>query len=214
MLIRVPFSCPHSGQPRQENAIRVVFKRLPSGGVARTVPGRYAMLVVCVCLSALSPALYLLFLDYAKLVRKHIQLAEPGAPPPQIDMETLRASARAADQEKSNARAKQMRAHDHVLPLHDTKVLPQEHHQGSFQIITTVPADPPPPLEGMNHIQPQSQVQPPTQQSPLNSNGISPVPWGGHQSQPQASNGLRGYPNSDQVQHQSFMRSSQQRSPA
>ncbi|KAK1222885.1 hypothetical protein PQX77_014307 [Marasmius sp. AFHP31] len=131
--------------------------------------------------------------NYAKLMRKqNKQHPGPnGEPPPPIDMDTLRASTRAAEAEKAGRK-------DEGSPAGAPT-----HHQGSFQVMT-MPSVP---------VEPQSTASPTTDSSssgaapapaPTSSTSvltIPPPPWSSS-----AVNG-RGYATSE-LQHQSFVRSS------
>lgn len=149
-------------------------------------------------------------LHYAKLMRKRMQLSGPGQPVPQIDMETLRASARAADQERTLQRAadgekpklssKPIHTDEPPSPMDNAnannKPLPaptpqHQHHQGAFQVVAMIPPAEPSPVQ---------------QISPSSASGGPPPtsPWSTHA----AMNG-RGYKSSDPIQHQSFLRTSQ-----
>lgn len=80
--------------------------------------------------------------DYAKLMRKRDKQIAAEGQAPRIDMETLRASARAADLDKSHARA-QAHASSSAHPVQPPSVstpplgpADQPHHQGSFQVVS------------------------------------------------------------------------------
>ncbi len=116
--------------------------------------------------------------DYAKLMRK--QERHHGANAPGIDMETLRASARAADQDKVRAAANKQAAKRKAeggdgSPEQKPTAQPlpaQSHHQGSFQVMPPPPSGPPQP-------QPQPAQPPPTQQqmTPQSQQAVPPPPW-------------------------------------
>ncbi|KAG6862460.1 hypothetical protein C0995_000006 [Termitomyces sp. Mi166 len=140
-------------------------------------------------------------LHYAKLQRKREKQAGPnGEALPRIDMETLRASARAAEVDKLTTRTKNGRSqqsNESTSPMEPGKPLPQQHHQSSFQLVPMVvtedpvPAPPPPPSQ--------------QQQSTL---GSAPTPpWQASVQQPPST--VRAYA-PDQLQHQSFIRTSHQ----
>ncbi|KAG6900832.1 hypothetical protein C0993_000151 [Termitomyces sp. T159_Od127] len=142
-------------------------------------------------------------LHYAKLQRKREKQAGPNGEVARIDMETLRASARAAEIDKTQSRSKNGRSqqsNESTSPMESGKPLPQQHHQSSFQLVpmvitqetVSVPPPPPPP--------PPSQQQQPTM-------GSAPTPpW---QTSVQSPSTVRAYA-PDQLQHQSFMRTSHQ----
>ena len=125
-----------------------------------------------------------------------MQLNAPGAPAPQIDMETLRASARAMDLEKLSSKSAlktqtdeppdNSAVNNNPLPA---PIPQQQHHQSAFQVAAMV----------------QSSGEPSPQQiSPSASAGPTPQsPWSSNA----AMNGR--YQPADPVQHQSFMRTSQ-----
>ena len=131
---------------------------------------------------------------------------------PRIDMDTLRASARAADlADKTHSRSsKQQASQPHHMsestsPVDHAKQPPQ-HHQGSFQLVSMM-------TSGSNTSAPSEaspvQVQQPQQVMPPPSSGsmsVPPPPWA--TSAPPSLSGGRGYA-PDQLQHQSFMRTSQ-----
>ncbi|KAJ8072895.1 hypothetical protein AAF712_005069 [Marasmius tenuissimus] len=132
-------------------------------------------------------------LHYAKLMRKqNKQHPGPnGEPPPPIDMDTLRASTRAAEAEKAGRK-------DEGSPTGAPT-----HHQGSFQVMTMAPVP----------VEPQSTASPTTDSS---STGAAPVPAPSSTSilqippPPWSSPSVtgRGYATGEQLQHQSFVRSS------
>lgn len=85
--------------------------------------------------------------DYAKLMRKRDKQIAAEGQAPRIDMETLRASARAADLDKSHARAQTHTSSSQAPPVQPqsestSPVGPsdQPHHQGSFQVVTIGPS--------------------------------------------------------------------------
>ncbi|KAL0579288.1 hypothetical protein V5O48_002686 [Marasmius crinis-equi] len=135
--------------------------------------------------------------NYAKLMRKQNKLhpGPNGEPPPPIDMDTLRASTRAAEAEKASGRKD------------DTGSPPgaPSHHQGSFQVVNMAP---PAQSEGQPSVSPTTtengSVAPVPTQVPASSTGIlqiPPPPW----SSPTVSG--RSYA-VNELQHQSFLRSS------
>lgn len=143
-------------------------------------------------------------LDYAKLQRKREKQAGPNGEVTRIDMETLRASARAAEIDKAQSRTKNGRSqqsNESTSPMEPGKPLPQQHHQGSFQLVPmvvateTVSAPPPPPPPP-----PSQQQQQPTMVS-------APTPPWQASVQQQPPSTVRAYA-PDQLQHQSFMRTS------
>jgi hypothetical protein len=127
-------------------------------------------------------------LHYAKLMRKQSKLSanSNGEPPPKIDLDTLKASTKAAETEKGGK------------PDESNSVPsgPPQHHQGSFQVISVVspieaqgsPASDPSRLPAHH----QTILPPPANSAP------PPPPW--------AANVTRPYAPSDQFQSQSFMR--------
>lgn len=93
-------------------------------------------------------------LDYAKLMRKRDKQIATEGQAPRIDMETLRASARAAEAEKSHARAQAQggpstsKAPGGITPPigggEQSQSQSQSHHQGSFQVVNMGPGGPSP----------------------------------------------------------------------
>ncbi|KAG6865786.1 hypothetical protein C0991_011778 [Blastosporella zonata] len=144
--------------------------------------------------------------DYAKLQRKRDKQAGSNGELPRIDMETLRASARAAEiSDKSHSRSKNtsVRSRQSIEPTSPAetgKPLPQQHHQGSFQL---VPMQDPPPSTHSEAPRPASQPQPQPQPQPTM--GAPTPPWSTSVQQPPST--VRAYA-PDQLQHQSFMRTS------
>ncbi|KAF9040994.1 hypothetical protein BDZ89DRAFT_331012 [Hymenopellis radicata] len=137
-------------------------------------------------------------LHYAKLMRK--QERHHGANAPGIDMETLRASARAADQDKVRAAANKQAAKrkaevGDASPDQKPAAQPlpaQSHHQGSFQVM-------PPP--GTQHPPPPQPAQPPPpqqQMTPQSQPAVPPPPW--------AANGRAYAPEQMPSSSQSFIR--------
>lgn len=152
--------------------------------------------------------------DYAKLMRKRDKAGGNGDAP-RIDMDTLRASVRAADlADKSHSRSKASRSQQSIeptSPMEPGKPLPQQHHQGSFQLVQMMPQDlapPPPHPEPIRVPPPQQQHSHPSMpQSTSSLSAAPPPPWATNVPSSSAG-GARGYA-PDQLQHQSFMRTSQ-----
>ncbi len=176
---------------------------------------------LCIVVKVLTSFLFLfflLFLDYAKLMRKRDK-TDPTGQTPRIDLETLRASARAAESSEK-ARSKHKTVVEPSSPG-DTKPNPQQHHQGSFQLMNVMAQEPTPMSSEPNRTIPPPQVSqaPPPPVQPTSSTLPVP-PWATPvqaQSLPSASappsaHG-RGYPQ-EHLQHQSFMRTSQHSSAA
>lgn len=120
-------------------------------------------------------------LHYAKLMRKRMQLTAPGAPVPPIDLETLRASARAADQEKAKIKAS-LSAEEAPSPMDtsgSSKPLPAptpQHHQSTFQVVNMVGHPEPSPVPSASgapgqQLSPSSASGVPAPSSPWSSNG-------------------------------------------
>ena len=127
---------------------------------------------------------------------------------PHIDLETLRASARAADiatAEKAHSRKQGPRSHqsEPASPMNVVKQPPQ-HHEGSFQLVNMAP-DP-----SSSTMSTDTSRVPPTlaQQQPSMTQSSS-APWSTTAVPPTAA---RTYtqPDHNNIQQQSFMRSSQQ----
>lgn len=138
-------------------------------------------------------------------MRKRNKTHVPGEQAPRIGIETLRASARAADMaEKSQSRPKpaQMQVNQSTSPLEQAKQLPQ-HHQGSFQLVSVMPT----PAPGETGRGDQSMAPPSDNAAPM----TSVTTWS--TSTPSSNAGRRSYP-PDQLQHQSFMRTSHSNGPS
>lgn len=143
-------------------------------------------------------------LHYAKLMRKRDKTG-PNGEAPVIDMETLRASARAADLADKSSRPSKQASRSHqsepASPM-DSKQAAQ-HHQSSFQLVTPMATDPSP--STMAAETNRSQATPSQQhQSMPPPNALPPPPW-----VTSAPSSGRVYPAPDHLQHQSFMRGSQ-----
>lgn len=139
--------------------------------------------------------------------------ADPTGQTPRIDLETLRASARAAES-SDKLRSKHKSVPEPSSPA-DTKPNPQQHHQGSFQLMNVMAQESAPvPSESNRTIPPPQVTQAPPPVQPASSSLPVP-PWATPQqsqppppaSAPTSSHG-RGYP-PEHLQHQSFMRTSQ-----
>ncbi|KAF9068974.1 hypothetical protein BDP27DRAFT_1402890 [Rhodocollybia butyracea] len=131
-------------------------------------------------------------LHYAKLMRKQSKAnTQAGAPPPKIDLDTLKASTKAAEAEKA-------KTDENTAPGGATP----HHHQSSFQVMTvmspvesqssTTPSDP-----GRLPAHHQTILPPPTNGT-TGSMHPPPPPW--------AVNVQRTWTSSEQLQSQSFMR--------
>jgi hypothetical protein len=133
---------------------------------------------------------------------------------PHIDLETLRASARAADiatAEKAHSRKQNSRSHqsEPASPMNAVKQQPPQHHEGSFQLVNMTP-DPssstmssdtsrvPPTLAQQQQQQQQQPSMTQSSSAPWSTNGVPPT-------------AARTYaqPDHNNIQQQSFMRSSQ-----
>ena len=130
---------------------------------------------------------------------------------PHIDLETLRASARAADiatAEKAHSRKQGSRSHqsEPASPMNVVKQPPQ-HHEGSFQLVNMAP-DP-----SSSTMSTDTSRVPPTlaqQQPSMAQTGSAPQPPWSTTSVPPTAVGARTYAQPDHnIQQQSFMRSSQ-----
>jgi hypothetical protein len=140
----------------------------------------------------------------------------PNGEVPHIDLETLRASARAADiatAEKAHSRSAKQGSRSHqsepASPMSTAKQPPQ-HHEGSFQLVNMVGPDP-----SSSTMTTDTSRVPPTlaQQQPSMAQPTSapppPPPWS-TTSVPPTAGGARAYAQPDHnIQQQSFMRSSQ-----
>ena len=129
---------------------------------------------------------------------------------PHIDLETLRASARAADiatAEKAHSRKQGSRSHqsEPASPMNAVKQPPQ-HHEGSFQLVNMAP-DP-----SSSTMSTDTSRVPPTlaQQQPSMTQSSS-APWSTTAVPPTAARNYAQQPDhNNNIQQQSFMRSSQQ----
>jgi hypothetical protein len=142
-------------------------------------------------------------LDYAKLMRKRDK--NNTGETPVIDMETLRASARAADiadkSSRSSKQAPKSRQSEPASPM-DSKQAAQ-HHQGSFQLVTPMVTEPSTSTTAAETS--RAQTTPSQQHQSMPPPGsLPPPPW-----VTPASTSGRVYATADHLQHQSFMRSSQ-----
>ncbi|KAG6828618.1 hypothetical protein H0H92_007263 [Tricholoma furcatifolium] len=177
-----------TGQPkskyrkRSESAIRAISGKRLNGDADPTEPEPYAMLADC---------------------RKRDKQAGSNGELPPIDMETLRASARAAEvsENKSRSKGRSQQSMEQASPNEPGKPLPQTHHQSSFQLVPIVVAQEPP---STTPVEPNRAPPPPPPQSAMAGAPTSPWP---PTSIPPPSNARYAAP--DQLQHQSFMRTSQ-----
>lgn len=130
---------------------------------------------------------------------------------PHIDLETLRASARAADiatAEKAQSRKQGSRSHQSEpgSPINAVKQPPQ-HHEGSFQLVNMAPDPSSSAMSTDTSRVPSTLAQ---QQQPSMPQSSS-APWSTTSVPPTA----RTYAQPDHnIQQQSFMRSSQQQHPS
>ncbi|KAJ8692585.1 hypothetical protein PTI98_009883 [Pleurotus ostreatus] len=150
-------------------------------------------------------------LHYAKLMRKREKQHGNNPDAPRIDMETLRASARAADiggEKQSSRPSKQHGNQSNENESSESKHQPggaqphqQPHHQGSFQVMqVTTPTDMAVRMQ-TDHVAAQQSLPTPASATTL----PPPPPWA------TAPSSSRGYPLQDQMQHQqhqSFLRTS------
>lgn len=148
-------------------------------------------------------------LDYAKLMRKRDKNGSNGETPV-IDMETLRASARAADIADKSSRPSKQASRSHqsepASPM-DSKQAAQ-HHQSSFQLVTPMATDPSP--STMAAETSRAQATPSQQHQSMPQPGsLPPPPWA-----TSAPSSGRVYPAPDHLQHQSFMRGSANHAPS
>jgi hypothetical protein len=142
--------------------------------------------------------------DYAKLIRRNNKIHGNGGDAPRIDMDTLRASARAADLTDKPRSKRSQQSAEPTSPMESAKPLPQQHHQGSFQVVTMMPQNlaSNTPQSEPSRVPSQHTIQ--TMPQSTSSMPVPPPPWATVPS-PAAT---RGYA-PDQLQHQSFIRSSQ-----
>ncbi|TFK40179.1 hypothetical protein BDQ12DRAFT_664683 [Crucibulum laeve] len=152
-------------------------------------------------------------LHYAKLMRKRDK-ANPNGDAPRIDMETLRASAKAAETLRASTKtadlSDRMRTHssnsrthqsmEPPSPMETSKPPPQQAHQSTFQVVTMM--QPEPVMQAMPSE--PTRIPPPAHHSTMQM--PPPPPWATTPSA-STSNG-RSYA-ADHIQHQSFMRTSQ-----
>ncbi|KAH9481597.1 GATA zinc finger domain-containing protein 10 [Psilocybe cubensis] len=148
-------------------------------------------------------------LHYAKLMRKRDKNGANGEAP-QIDMETLRASARAAEIDKPS-RSKQAQSRSHpsepASPAEVKQQTPQQHHQSTFQLMNMMA---PTTEQSSSTMSSESSRAPPPPQS---HNSMPPPslppqpPWS-------TSSTPRLYAAPEHLQHQSFIRGSQHSAPS
>jgi hypothetical protein len=139
--------------------------------------------------------------------------ADPTGQTPRIDLETLRASARAAEA-SDKSRSKHKNAAEPSSPA-DSKSSSQQHHQGSFQLMNVMAQETNLSPESARAIPPPQLSQPPPAAAQAAPSTIPVPPWSTpvQQSQPPSSATgpssvhARGYP--EHLQHQSFIRTSQ-----
>jgi len=93
----------------------------------------------------------MVMIDYAKLVRKRIQISGGDNALGEVDMETLRASARAAEHAKHQhsvfkaqngiveGRSNATTAAAAVVPVQKKKKMSQEEHESMFQVVLPPP---------------------------------------------------------------------------
>ena len=138
----------------------------------------------------------------------------PNGEVPHIDLETLRASARAADiatAEKTHSRSAKQNSRPHQLepasPMNVAKQQPQ-HHEGSFQLVNMIASDPSSSTMSTDTSRvPSTLTQQPSMAQP--NTALPPPPWSTNPAPP-AGPGARAYAQPDHnIQQQSFMRSSQ-----
>ncbi|KAK0480087.1 hypothetical protein IW261DRAFT_1476042 [Armillaria novae-zelandiae] len=143
-------------------------------------------------------------LHYAKLMRKQDK-QHNGAEPPRIDMDTLRASARAAEQDKSHSRSAKHQARrktEPESPIERPSTSQQaQHHQSTFQLVPVAPAQEQSPISDTSRLSSQPSIHPPP--PAVTSMAAPPPPW--------ATNS-RAY-SSDQMQPQSFVRTAHSHPP-
>ena len=139
----------------------------------------------------------------------------PNGEVPHIDLETLRASARAADiatAEKAHSRSAKQNSRSHhsepASPMNVAKQPQQQHHEGSFQLVNMITPD-----SGSSTMTtdtsrgPSTLTQQPSMTQPAPA--IPPPPWSTNPT-PAGAAGGRAYTQPDHnIQQQSFMRSSQ-----
>jgi hypothetical protein len=119
--------------------------------------------------------------DYAKLQRKRDKMAGPDGEAPPIDLETLRASARAAEASKEGSRgnkgSRSQQTNGQLSPVESEK---QSSHTGSFQLIPVTPSgvqeSASVTLTEPHRIPPPSQVTQMSQQNGV-PGSVPPPPW-------------------------------------
>jgi hypothetical protein len=140
--------------------------------------------------------------------------ADPTGQTPRIDLETLRASARAAESSEKS-RSKHKPVPESSSPT-ETKPNSQQHHQGSFQLMNVMAQDPTSgPSDSNRTIPPPQPTQAPLPPVQATSGPLPVPPWATSAQPPQPSAASappsahgRTYPQ-EHLQHQSFMRTSQ-----
>ncbi|KAF8905062.1 hypothetical protein CPB84DRAFT_636067 [Gymnopilus junonius] len=149
-------------------------------------------------------------LHYAKLVRKR---DKNGGDAPHIDLETLRASARAADIAEKAAKSKQASRSQQSEPNSPSDIkqqTPQQHHQSTFQLVNVIAPGPDQNASTLPSDPNRAPPPPPQAHSSVHTTAIPPPPW----ATPAAPASSRVYSSTDHLQHQSFMRSSQHNAPS
>ncbi|TFK74151.1 hypothetical protein BDN72DRAFT_886516 [Pluteus cervinus] len=137
-------------------------------------------------------------LHYAKLMRKRDKAHGPNGDPPRIDLDTLRASARANEANEKSRTSKQQSQSMHQAD-EPSSPMDQQHHQGSFLVMM-----PPESTTNSNSAPAVDRMSTQPHHAMPSSSGAMAVPphWGS--AAPSANRG--GYA---PEQHQSYMRSSQ-----
>lgn len=213
-----------SVRPRQENVIRVIYEKLPSGGGGQMGQEPFVMHVDYVSSSV---DLYFHYLrprmiDYAKLMRKRDKAAGPDGKAPSIDLEMLRASTRMADNSNRDASIRNGNTSggnnnnaNHSVSASgpaDTNPSPSSPSQKSDSARPSPavskagpPQSPVSPATSTYHSNPSGPGVPPQQQQPHATQMMPPpsITSGTGDATPPTWHAARGYP----AEHGSFMRS-------
>ncbi|PPQ90808.1 hypothetical protein CVT25_012128 [Psilocybe cyanescens] len=202
--------CSNSGLHLRASVIHVISEKRLNGGEALMERGLFAMLADFDIIKASTDGRRPL-LDYAKLMRKRDKNGANGEAP-QIDMETLRASARAAEIDKPSRSSKQASSRSHqsepASPADVKQQTPQQHHQGTFQLMNMMAPAPEQSSSTMSND--SARAPPPQTHAGMPPASLPPPPW----QNPPSSITPRLYAAPEHLQHQSFLRGSQHSAPS
>ena len=213
-----------SVQRPRESVTHVTYGKRQNGGEGQMVQELFVMHVDCVSVCSLPPSVTPQTLcshprttDYAKLMRKRDKAAGPDGKPPNIDLETLRASTRMAESSSRDATNRSGNAvgnnnsNGNQNAPADTKPPPSPPSQKSDSARPSPavskggpPQSPISPATSNYHSNPTGPGVPP-QPQPSHSTQMMPpssIPSGANETTPPTWQGSRGYP----AEHGSFMR--------